>query len=148
MKHGAGGEWILASKKKSNQRGTGHVTNSLCRKDYCLKSLRAEAAATASSTRTRAVARPTPPTCLQADWYSAACEPPPPLPPPLSPFFCVMHVFHFRVRQWQGVKETAIDGFTKEERNAIKKKKRKEKSTTAHPWNGGWGFLLSPSWSF
>lgn len=57
-------------------------------------------------------------------------------PTPLSPFFCVMHVFHFRVRQWQGVKETAIDGFTKEERNAIKKK-RKEKSTTAHPWNGG-----------
>lgn len=42
-----------------------------------------------------------------------------------------MHVFHFRVRQWQGVKETAIDGFTKEERNAIKKKKKGKKHHSA-----------------
>lgn len=151
------GEWILASKKKSNQRGTGHVTESLCQKDYCFKSLSAEAAATASSTWTWAAARPTPPTCLQADWYSTACEQPPtPRPPPSLhpfPYFSVMRVFHFRVRQWQGARETAIDGFTKEQSDGIKKKKERKKhhdaSLEQRPWFFYWvqagAFKMTPA---
>lgn len=131
MKHGAGGEWILASKKKSNQRGTGHVTNSLCRKDYCFKSLCAEAAATASSTRTRAVARPTPPTCLQADWYSA-CEPPPPSPPHLYPPFFVWCMFSIsgwdNGRVWR--KLLLMDLQRKREMLLKKKKEKKDHSAS------------------